>query len=204
MIILKFCFNKMLGIMKDWRVTSYFVPEGSIRLRVHSETNVAKLSNLLVGNILWFGRPHMPFLRWGGLIFIPLGLLQVVFGLFVMRLPLCDIWPMELFGVLMMGVPLYNSLELMVTDYVITDEKIFVIHRLFRSVEEYDIARFSVRTDVFGNFGSRRQIPRTYDVQFLKCADGSMGRTSSNWKCFMSVTKADVYVIANVLRFLVK
>lgn len=183
-----------------YTVVSYFVPAGSIRLRARSETKINELSCLLTDDIIWSGRPHLPFLRWGKLMAISLGLLQCVFGVFVMRLPLSDIWPMELFGALMILLPLYNGMELMLTEYKITSEKILIISRLYRSVQEYDYSQFSMRTDVFGNFGSFRQLPGTYDVQFLKCADGSMGRTATNWKRFMSVSKSDVKVITEALK----
>ena len=186
--------------MKKYNVVSYFVPQGSIRLRVHSETKINELSCLLSNDIIWSGRPHMPFLRWGKLISYLLGLLQCAFCMFVMRLPLSDVWPILLFGALMILLPLYNGLELMLTEYKITGEKILIISRLYRSVEEYDLLHFATRTDVFGNFGSFRQLPGTYDVQFLKCADGSMGRTATNWKCFMSVSKSDVNVITEALK----
>ena len=117
-----------------------------------------------------------------------------------MRLPFSDIWPMELFGALFLFVPLYSGLELMLKEYIITNEAIFVVCRLYHTVYKYDVSHFSTRTDVFGNFGSFRQLPGTYDVQFLKCADGSMGRTASNWKCFESVSKSDVKVITEYLR----
>ena len=186
--------------MAYYNVVSYFVPNGSIRLRVHSETKIDELSCMLTKDIIWSGRPHLPFLRWGKLISCSVGLLQCAYGLFVMRLPLGDIWPMELFGALMILIPLYNGLELMLTEYKITSEKILVISRLCRRVEEYDFSQFAMRTDVFGNFGSFRQLPGTYDVQFLKCADGSMGRGAANWKCFWSVSKSDVTIITEVLK----
>lgn len=185
--------------MRKYTVVSYFVPAGEIRLRVRSERKIDELSCLLTDDIIWSGRPHLPFLRWRKLMAISLGLLQCAFGLFVMRLPLSDIWPIELFGSLMILVPLYNGMELMLTEYKITSEKILIISRLYRSVQEYDYSQFSMRKDVFGNFGSFCQLPGTYDVQFLKCADGSMGRTATNWKCFMSVSKSDVKVITEVL-----
>ena len=186
--------------MKNYNVVSYFVPNGEIRLRVRSETKTKELSSLLTGDMIWSGRPRRTFLRWGKLISCSLGLLQCVFGLFVMRLPMGDIWPIELFGAVMILVPVYNALELMLTEYKITSEKILVINRLYRSVQEYDFSQFAKRTDVFGFFGSFRQLTGTYDVQFLKCADGSVGRTASNWKRFMSVSKSDVKVITETLR----
>lgn len=186
--------------MKNWKVVSYFVPNGSIRLRVYSETKISELSCLRAGDILWSGHPHMPFLRWRKLLACSFGLVQCAFALFVMRLPLGDIWPIELFGALFLFIPLYNGLELMLTEYIITNEKILVINSLYHSVYEYDFSLFSKRNDVFGHFATFRQIPGTYDVQFLKCADGSMGRTASNWKCFESVSKADVKVIIDALR----
>ena len=186
--------------MRNYNVVSYFVPNGEIRLRVRSETKINELSGLLTGDMIWSGRPHLPFLRWGKLISCSLGLLQCVFGLFVMRLPMGDIWPIELFGAVMILVPVYDALGLMLTEYKITSERILVISRLYRSVQEYDYSQFAMRTDVFGDFGSFRQLPGTYDVQFLKCADGSMGRTATNWKCFLSVTKSDAKVITEALR----
>ena len=186
--------------MKKYNVVSYFVPQGSIRLRVHSETKNNELSCLLSDDIIWSGRPHLPFLRWGKLLSCLLGLLQLAFCLFVMRLPQGDMWLPELFGALMILIPLYSGLELMLTEYKITSEKILIISRLYRSIEEYDLSHFATRTDVFGNFGSFRQLPGTYDVQFLKCADGSGGRTATNWKCFMSVSKSDVDVITEALK----
>lgn len=187
-----------------YTVVSYFVPAGSIRLRARSETKINELSCLLTDDIIWSGRPHLPFLRWGTLISCSFGLLQCAFGLFVMRLPLGDIWPIELFGALMILVPLYNGIELMLTEYKITSERILIISRLYRSVQEYDYSQFARRRDVFGNFGLFRQLPGTYDVQFLKCADGSMGRTASNWRCFWSVPKSDVEIITEVLQMVAR
>ncbi len=186
--------------MRKYTVVSYFVPAGEIRLRVRSERKIDELSCLLLDDTIWSGRPHLPFLRWGKLLSYLLGLLQLAFCLFVMRLPQGDMWLPELFGALMILIPLYSGLELMLTEYKITSEKILIISRLYRSIEEYDLSHFATRTDVFGNFGSFRQLPGTYDVQFLKCADGSMGRTATNWKCFMSVSKSDVKVITEALK----
>ena len=185
--------------MKNYNVVSYFVPHGSIRLRACSERKIDDLSCLLLDDTIWSGRPYLPFLRWGKLLSYLLGLLQLAFCLFVMRLPQGDMWLPELFGALMILIPLYSGLELMLTEYKITSEKILIISRLYRSIEEYDLSHFATRTDVFGNFGSFRQLPGTYDVQFLKCADGSMGRTATNWKRFMSVTKSDAKVINGAL-----
>jgi hypothetical protein len=180
-----------------YTVVSYFVPAGSIRLRARSETKINELSCLLTDDIIWTGRPHLPFLRWEKLLSYLLGLLQLAFCLFVMRLPQGDMWLPELFGALMILIPLYSGLELMLTEYKITSEKILIISRLYRSIDEYDLSHFATRTDIFGNFGSLRQLPGTYYVQFLKCADGVGG--ARNWKRFMSVTKSDAKVIAEWL-----
>ena len=183
--------------MNNYNVVSRFVPNGSIILGRRSERKIDDLSCLLSDDIIWTGRPHLPFLRWEKLLSYLLGLLQLAFCLFVMRLPQGDMWLPELFGALMILIPLYSGLELMLTEYIITSKKILIISRLYRSVDEYDLSHFVTRRDIFGNFGSLRQLPGTYDVQFLKCADGVGG--ARNWKYFMSVTKSDAKVIAEWL-----
>ena len=183
--------------MKQWKVTSYFVPDGTIRLRVLAEKKVDE-SDLEAGEeILWRGVPKWPFVRWGFLMFGSLGALQVVcFGI---QLSFADAWLPELFGLLMFGYPFLGSLQLLFTEYTISKEKILVKDRLFRSVDEYDIKHFAQHPDIFRYFGYYRQPLGTCDVKFIQCYDGSMGKSASCWKYFKSVSRSDANEISSAL-----
>ena len=182
------------------KVVSYYVPDGSIRLRIKDEKKIEEDGLLDDGErVLWRGRPQLPFLRWGGLVFYILALGALYFLAFVAKIPFGQVWPLDVFVAAFIVFPLLASLGLFRTEYLITDRRILVVDGLFRRVDEYEFDAFSKRPDVFGYSKASWQPFGLWDVRFLKCADGSMGRTAVNWKCFMSVSRTDKEKIVRIL-----
>lgn len=190
--------------MRKWYVWPAYVPDGEIRLRYGKVYKIPEPRKLISKDekVLWTGRPHLTYLRWGVLLAGTVGLSILAFIFLVVGddVPLRESWPFVAMGLLILLLSVTSAMAIARTDYYITDKQIIVARHAIHVIDQYQVGSFSKRLDVFGYMGTSREPSGLYDVFFLKCADGSMGKSASNWKTFDSVSASDREKLVVILK----